>query len=170
MCDTASYYRLLIGNHTLAFDWSYFWWPWSTLGGHFSLGCHFHLHFSNPWHAFASHGLPATAELLVFMFLLFILCFTLLTSTLLRYEIYYCQCSTVCLSVCVSAEREKVLLLFHPLIRIGEIFGMIQWTLVFNFWFSPWSPKIPPEVGAAKSVSTSYPWSHIWHWQYSTGA
>ena len=60
-----SYYRLLIGNHTLAFDWSYFWWPWSTLEGHFSLGCHFHVHFSNPWHAIASHGLPAIAELLV---------------------------------------------------------------------------------------------------------
>jgi len=31
----------------------------------FSLGCHFHVHFSNHWHAFASHGLPAIAELLV---------------------------------------------------------------------------------------------------------
>ena len=36
--------------------------------GHFSLGCHFHVHFSNPWHAFASHGLSAIAELLVFIF------------------------------------------------------------------------------------------------------
>jgi len=26
----------------------------------------FHVHFSNPWHAFASHGLPAIAELLVY--------------------------------------------------------------------------------------------------------
>ena len=60
-----SYYRLLIGSHTLAFDWCHFWWPWSTFGRHFSLGCHFHVHFSNPWHAFASHGLPAIAELLV---------------------------------------------------------------------------------------------------------
>jgi len=33
--------------------------------GQFSLGCHFHVHFSNPWHAIASHGLPAIAELLV---------------------------------------------------------------------------------------------------------
>jgi len=31
----------------------------------FSLGCHFHVHFSYRWHAFASHGLPAIAELLV---------------------------------------------------------------------------------------------------------
>ena len=31
----------------------------------FSLGCHLHVHFSYPWHAFASHGLPAIAELLV---------------------------------------------------------------------------------------------------------
>ena len=31
----------------------------------FCLSCHFHVHFSYPWHAFASHGLPATAELLV---------------------------------------------------------------------------------------------------------
>jgi len=31
----------------------------------FSLSCHFHVHFSYPWHAFASHGLPATADLLV---------------------------------------------------------------------------------------------------------
>jgi len=60
-----SYYRLLIGNHALAFDWCYFWWPWSTFEGHFRLGCHLHVHFSNPWHAFASHGLPAIAELLV---------------------------------------------------------------------------------------------------------
>ena len=60
-----SYYRLLIGNHTLAFDWCHFWWSWSTFEGHFSLGCHFHVHFSNPWHAFASHGLPAIAELLI---------------------------------------------------------------------------------------------------------
>jgi len=35
--------------------------------GHFSLGCHFHVHFSNPWHAIASHGLPAVAELFVSM-------------------------------------------------------------------------------------------------------
>jgi len=60
-----SYYRLLIGNHTLAFDWCHYWWPWSTFKGHFSLGCHFHVHFSDPWHAFASH-LPAIAELLVY--------------------------------------------------------------------------------------------------------
>jgi len=68
VCDMAkSYYRLLIGNHTLAFDWCHFWWPWSrpTFESHFSLGCHFRVHFSNPWHAFASHGLPAIAELLV---------------------------------------------------------------------------------------------------------
>jgi len=60
-----SYYRQLIGNHTLAFNWCHFWWSWSTFEGHFSLGCHFHVHFSNPWHAFASHGLPTIAELLV---------------------------------------------------------------------------------------------------------
>jgi len=60
-----SYYRKLIGNHTLAFDWCHFLWPWSTFEAHFSLGCHFHVHFSNHWHAFASHGLPAIAELLV---------------------------------------------------------------------------------------------------------
>ena len=60
-----SYYRQLIGNHTIAFNWCHFWWPWSTFEGHFSLGCHFHVHFSNPWHAFASPGLPAIAELLV---------------------------------------------------------------------------------------------------------
>jgi len=66
VCDTAkSYYRLLIGNRTLVFDWCHVWWPWSTFEGHFSLGCHFHVHFSNPSHAFASHGLPAIAELLV---------------------------------------------------------------------------------------------------------
>ena len=60
-----SYYWLLIGNHTLAFDWCHVWWPWSTFEGHFSLGCHFHVNFSNPWHVFASHGLAAIAELLV---------------------------------------------------------------------------------------------------------
>jgi len=63
-----SYFRQLIGNHTLAFDWCHFWWPWSTFEGHFSLGCHFHVHFSYTWHAFASHGLPAIAELLVYTF------------------------------------------------------------------------------------------------------
>jgi len=57
---------LLIGNHTsVAFDWCHFWWPWSIFEGHFSLGCHFHVHFSNFWQAFASRGLPAIAELLV---------------------------------------------------------------------------------------------------------
>ena len=35
----------------------------------FSLGCHFDVHFSYPWHAFASHDLPAIAELLVFALL-----------------------------------------------------------------------------------------------------
>jgi len=62
-----SYYRLLMGNHTLAFDWCHVWWPWSIFEAHFNLGCHFEVHFSNPWHAFASHGLPAIAELLVIM-------------------------------------------------------------------------------------------------------
>jgi len=60
-----SFYKLLIGNRTLAFDWCHFWWPWSTFEGHFSLGCHITVHFSNLWQAFASCGLPATAELLV---------------------------------------------------------------------------------------------------------
>jgi len=60
-----SYYRVLIGNRTLAFDWCHFWWPWNTFEGHYSLGCHFHVHFSNRWQAFASRGLPAIAELLV---------------------------------------------------------------------------------------------------------
>jgi len=31
------YYRVLIGNHTLAFDWCHLWWPWRTFEGHFSL-------------------------------------------------------------------------------------------------------------------------------------
>jgi len=30
-----------------------------------SLGCHFHVHFSNLWQAFASRGFPAIVELLV---------------------------------------------------------------------------------------------------------
>jgi len=64
------YYWQLIGNHTLAVDWCHFWWPWSTFEGHFSLACPFHVHFSYPWHAFASHGLPAIAELLVLILLL----------------------------------------------------------------------------------------------------
>ena len=34
--------------------------------GHFSLDCHVHVHFSNL--AFASHGLPAIAELLVHIY------------------------------------------------------------------------------------------------------
>jgi len=68
-------YTQLIGNHTLAFDWSHFWWPWSTFEGHFSLGCHFHVQFSNPWNAFASHGLPAVAELLVIYIHCAISCF-----------------------------------------------------------------------------------------------
>ena len=32
-----SYYRLLIGNHALAFDWCHFRWPWKTFECHFSL-------------------------------------------------------------------------------------------------------------------------------------
>ena len=60
-----SYYKVLIGNHTLAFDWCHFWWPWSTFEGHFSLSCHFHVHFGNLWQAFASRGLPAIDDLLV---------------------------------------------------------------------------------------------------------
>jgi len=60
-----SYYKVLIGNYALVFDWCHFWWPWSTFEGHFSLVCHFHVHLSNPWLAFASRGLPAIAELLV---------------------------------------------------------------------------------------------------------
>jgi len=60
-----SYYRLLIASHILAFDWCHFWWPWMTFEGYFSLGCHFHVHFSNLWQAIASRGLPEIAELLV---------------------------------------------------------------------------------------------------------
>jgi len=58
-------YRVLIGNHTLAFDWCHFCWPWSTFEGHFSLDCHFHFHFSNLWQAFVSRNLPTVAEVLV---------------------------------------------------------------------------------------------------------
>jgi len=32
-----SYYGLLIGNHTLAFDWCYFWWLWMIFEGHFTI-------------------------------------------------------------------------------------------------------------------------------------
>jgi len=68
-------------GHTTAFRWydcqwrwayfkvigATFEWPWSTFEGHLSLGCHFRVHFSNPFHVFASHFLPlsAIAELLV---------------------------------------------------------------------------------------------------------
>ena len=76
-----SYYRVLTWHHTLAFDWCHFWWPWSTFEGHFSLGCHFNVHFSNLWQAFASRGLPAIAELLVHYkfakFQIFINCWTI---------------------------------------------------------------------------------------------
>ena len=40
-----SYYRLIIGNHTLAFDWCHFWWPWSTFEGNFSLCCHLRVQY-----------------------------------------------------------------------------------------------------------------------------
>jgi len=33
--------------------------------GHISLGCYFHVHFSNLWQAFASRVLPAAADLFV---------------------------------------------------------------------------------------------------------
>jgi len=63
-----SYYRVQTTHrksYTIAFDWCHFWWHWSTFESYFSLGCHFHVHFNYPWHAFASHGLPAIAELLI---------------------------------------------------------------------------------------------------------
>jgi len=57
--DGKSYCRQLIGNHTLAF-----------LEVHLKVISSWVVismvvHFSNPWHAFASHGLPAIAELIV---------------------------------------------------------------------------------------------------------
>ena len=57
-----SYYRLLIGNHTLAFDCCHFLMTLKYIWRSFQ---HFHVYFSNHWHAFASHGLPAIAELVV---------------------------------------------------------------------------------------------------------
>jgi len=41
------YCRVLIGNHTLAFDWCHLWWPWRPFEGHFSLCYHFRVHLSN---------------------------------------------------------------------------------------------------------------------------
>jgi len=32
-----NYYKLLIGNRILAFDWCHFWWPWMIFEGHFTL-------------------------------------------------------------------------------------------------------------------------------------
>jgi len=58
-----SYYRLLVGNHTLAFDWCHLLWPWSAFDGHFRPGRHVHVHLSNLWPTFASRCLPAVAEL-----------------------------------------------------------------------------------------------------------
>ena len=40
-----SCYKLLRGNHTLAFDWYYFWWLSRPFEVHFSLGCHFHIQY-----------------------------------------------------------------------------------------------------------------------------
>jgi len=40
-----SYYRLLIGNDTLAFDRCHFWWPWRTFEGHLRLSCHFYVQY-----------------------------------------------------------------------------------------------------------------------------
>jgi len=57
-----SYYRLLIGNHTVAYEWCHFWWPWSTFEGHFSLRCHFHVHFSNLSQAFASKVVTSSRD------------------------------------------------------------------------------------------------------------
>ena len=104
-----SYYRLLIGNHTLAFDWCHFWWPWGTFEGHFSLGCHFHVHFSYPWHAFTSHGLPAIAELLV-----------------------HCNFIALCFTVCI--HEYHVILLYSP---YGNYFigAVVSATLAFLTYF-----------------------------------
>jgi len=55
----------------------------------FSVGCHFHVPFSYPWHAFASHGLSAIAELLV--------CYPLLKTTLAYYN---APCPSVLPHVC----------------------------------------------------------------------
>ena len=73
--------------------------------GHFSLGCHFHVHFSNPWHAFASHGLPAIAELLVLhsycvkcMQYNIILCIVYYYEILL-YFVYVYSCLYMCTSI-----------------------------------------------------------------------
>ena len=52
LANGKSNYRVLMENHTLAFDWCHVWWPWSTFDGHFSLCGNFHVHFINLWQAF----------------------------------------------------------------------------------------------------------------------
>jgi len=53
------------------------------------MGCHFHVHFSYLWHAFASHGLPAIAELLVKVLLPLILAVLRhVRETFLDYELH----------------------------------------------------------------------------------
>jgi len=183
-----SYYRQLIGNHTLAFDWCHFWWPWSTLEGHFSLGCHFPVHFSYPWHAFASHGLPAIAELVVQCVLLnahkhhvvdtsslsvcsaWLLCQVSVSmcpvDSAPSLEVYYFLSLT--LTVCMSVSPSVTVLLqidssFLFLDGIEPFFDrqFSMWhstKIFFDFWFRPLNPKIYSPKFGTKSPICRLVW------------
>ena len=60
--------------------------------GHFSLGCHFHVHFSNSWHAIASHGLPAIAELLVIIPVKIVLGIIIISSSIVYFAHSVADC------------------------------------------------------------------------------
>jgi len=115
---------------------------WSS----FSLGCHFHVHFSYPWHAIASHSLPAIAQLLV---------------TVRRSALHgLCDSNSVRLSVCLSHSW-----------AVSTWFDLRSWFLHWmvahhsSFWGYHGHPKIRRGSPRAKALNEGGVGTN---WRFST--
>jgi len=133
----------------------------------FSLGCHFHVHFSYPWHAFASHGLPAIAELLVCRWLRLFVCnapskidssplFLDGIQPFLGHQFSMAKATKRCSSIFdllpwqrnlgYFGKNFKLLLLFCFPMESSHFWMLVvrdplYKTLFFDFWFRPPNPQ-----------------------------
>jgi len=119
----------------------------------FSLGCHFHVHFSYPWHAFASHGLPAIAELLVFQ--------TVLEFLVQILHAYYTFLSmldyTIFIQLSATLTKLRHIKRDHHMFKMSTIDRNARWVVALNIiiWHKVKSKDLPEPHGPSGAALIS---------------
>ena len=148
----------------------------------FSLGRHFHVYFSYPWHAFATHGLPAIAEFLVSLVFVFAgwahsILLNPLVGHLSLLDVFYIRflVAVICTSICCSLRHGYWLLARRLSVSAGTYIEN-SWLVVlilvkiyeFNQFFKNLLLMMLLHLSWSKNHDPCDP-SHSWPWPMTHG-